>query len=299
MLTHLNASPTPPARVVLLGGGGFVARALATQLKSHEIPVLAVASSQIDLTSPDAAVKLAALLNPSDAVVMLAALTPEKGRDLTTLIRNLRMADALCGAITAKPPSHLVYISSDAVYSFRHEKITESTPTEPSDLYGIMHLARELSLMQVAGARQIPFCILRPCAIYGAGDTHNSYGPNRFARSALTEQKIKLFGSGEETRDHINISDVTSLICQTLLHRGIGLLNLASGQSHAFAEVATNIKRLLGDRVSVESLPRTGPITHRHFDCTALRQAFPNYLPVRLERGLASLISGSKVSSQP
>ena len=45
--------------------------------------------------------------------------------------------------------------------------------------------------------------ILRPTLIYGAGDPHNGYGPNRFRRLAATGKPIILFGEGEERRDHV------------------------------------------------------------------------------------------------
>ena len=49
--------------------------------------------------------------------------------------------------------------------------------------------------------------ILRPTLIYGEGDPHNGYGPNKFMRLAKKNEDILLFGKGEELRDHININE--------------------------------------------------------------------------------------------
>ena len=114
-------------------------------------------------------------------VVFLSALTPDKGRDSGTLMRNLAMCRAVCEATRAVDIAQLVYASSDAVYSFATTLISEATPPVPTDLYGVMHRARELMLASEAKA---PVAVLRLTAIYGAGDTHNSYGPNRFMRQA-------------------------------------------------------------------------------------------------------------------
>src|SRR3546814_11446336 len=64
--------------------------------------------------------------------------------------------------------------------------------------------------------------LLRPTLIYGAEDTHNSYGPNRLRRMARKDARITLFGAGEETRDHISVDDVYRLILLTLRHRSEG-----------------------------------------------------------------------------
>lgn len=291
MLTHLNPSPAPPARVVILGASGFIASALAAKLGMAKIPVLAVSSRQIDLTAPGAGSPLAALLQPDDAIVMTSALTPDKGRDVATLMKNLRMAENVATALVAKPCAHFIYLSSDAVYDWRHPLISETTAPSPTDLYSTMHLTREQLLAAATSATRIPHAILRPCAVYGPGDTHNGYGPNRFARAAKGEGKIKIFGAGEETRDHVFIDDVTGIIELALRHRSIGVLNVVSGRSHTFANVATQVAILAGN-VVVESLPRgSGVITHRHFDCSALLRAFPGHRPTDLATGLTSLLA--------
>ena len=136
------------------------------------------------------------------------------------------MGRAVCEATRAVEIAQLVYGSSDAVYSFATTLISEATPSVPIDLYGVMHRARELMLASEAKA---PVAVLRLTAIYGAGDTHNSYGPNRFMRQALKDGRISLFGNGEETRDHLYVDDAVDLILKVITHGSTGLLNFASG----------------------------------------------------------------------
>lgn len=291
MLTHLQSPPAAPARVVILGASGFIARALTAKLSAAKVSVLTVSSQQVDLAAADAGPKLAALLQPGDAVVMTSALTPDKGRDTATLMKNLRMAEGVAAALAAKPCAHFVYLSSDAVYDWRHPLISEATAPSPTDLYSTMHLAREQVLAAATTAAKVPYCILRPCAVYGPGDTHNGYGPNRFARSALTEGKIKLFGGGEETRDHVFIDDVVAIIGLALLQRSTGTLNVVSGRSVTFAEVAALVIKLSPKPVALEPLPRGGPVTHRHFDASALFRSFPQHRPTDLAAGLPRLFA--------
>ena len=211
--------------------------------------------------------------------------------DLATLMKNLRMAENVAAALSVKPVAHFIYLSSDAVYDWRHPLISEATAPSPTDLYSTMHLAREQVLAATTATIKVPYAILRPCAVYGPGDTHNSYGPNRFARTALAEGKIRLFGAGEETRDHVCIDDVVGIIALTLAHRSTGVLNVVSGRSATFAEVAAQVAALCPQPVAVESQPQGSPVTHRHFDATALRRAFPAHRSLALATGLGPLLA--------
>jgi nucleoside-diphosphate-sugar epimerase len=282
-LEHRQLPSAEPARVVLLGGRGFIGQALLRDLSRAGIPTLAPTSADLDLTAPDAAAKLAGRLQPQDALVFLSALTPDKGRDIATSMRNLRMGEAVAAALQAQPVAHLVYLSSDAVYPFDSGLVSEASPAAPIDLYGVMHRARELMLQQTFRG---PLAILRSTLVYGVADTHNSYGANRFRRLAEKDRKITLGGQGEETRDHVLIDDVVALIREVLRHRSHGTLNLATGQSVTFDELARLVAALFSPAAEVVHTPRQSPITHRHFDSAARRRAFPDFRFTPLAEGL-------------
>lgn len=290
MLTHTLSTPAFPERVVILGAHGFVARALRLELERAGVAVLALGSTDLDLTDPRAGIRLGTLLRPQDALVVTAALTPDKGKDLATLLKNLRMIESAIAGLTATPCSSVVYFSSDAVYDESVALVDERTTAAPKDLYGLMHLTREVALQQACPKLGIPLCVVRPSAIYGAGDTHNSYGANRFVRSALADGRIKLFGQGEEIRDHVAIADVVSLASLVLRHRSTGTLNAVSGEAITFGALAAQISQHAGRPVTIEALPRGGPITHRRFDVTRRQRAFPDFRPTLLADGLTALI---------
>jgi len=293
MLIHQKTAPQKPARVVLLGAGGFLSPELGRLLAQDGVPVHAIGSRDIDLTSEGTADRLAAELRPDDVVVMAAALTPDKGRDIATLMKNLRMAESVCAALGRLRLAHFIYISSDGVYDGRFSSLlNEESTCEPSDLYCLMHTAREKMLSQTCQAAGIPFAIVRPCAVYGPGDTHNSYGPNRFVRTALKDGKITLFGGGEEKRHHVYVTDVGELIKLTILHCSTGVINAVTGEAVSFGDVAEKIAAATEAPVSIERLPRTTPVTHRHFDTTALARAFPSFRETPLDSGLERTIAG-------
>lgn len=287
MLDHHRQPAASPARVVVLGSRGFIGRTTVERLRKSGIMTLALPSTELDLEAPGAADALAAKLRPDDALVMFSALTPDKGKDIATMNRNLAMAGAVCAALGKQKIDHVVYISSDAVYGEAPALVDESTPAAPDALYGAMHLTRELMFRSVVPANAL--CILRPTLVYGATDTHNSYGSNRFRRQGAKDGKIPLFGNGEETRDHVLVDDVAELVRLCLTHKSAGVLNAVSGRSLSFKQCAELVVKQFEKMVEIELKPR-GPgavITHRSYDVSDCRKAFPSFRWTSAEEGFA------------
>jgi nucleoside-diphosphate-sugar epimerase len=289
MIIHTNQEPTKPSRVVLLGATGFIGAAIQQQLESAAIPTVALSSADINLLDSSASDHLGEILRPDDSVVLLAALTPDKGRDIATLMKNLVMMQFICEALDKSGCGHLVYFSSDAVYGTEVSTVTEDTPVAAQDLYGTMHYTREIMARSLTS---VPLLVLRPTVVYGRYDTHNSYGPNRFRKSAQADRKITLFGGGEETRDHIYVEDVAALTVRCLLQKSTGTLNVATGISTSFHEVAETIAKQFGGGIEIITTPRANPITHRHYDPTSLIKAFPDFNFISLKNGIARVHEG-------
>lgn len=285
MLEHLHTEPVTPRRVVVVGAGGFVGGAIARELARDGVPVLGLTRKEVDLTADGAAAAVTEKLEPEDSVVFVSALAP--ARTSAMLLENLRMAEAVGQALSARPVAHLLYISSDAVYADDANPVTERSCCQPSSLHGMMHAARELMLKTDV---KVPLAILRPSLLYGARDPHNGYGPNRFRRLAEKGETITLFGEGEEQRDHIYIDDVARLVALVLSHRSRGTLNVATGVSTSFREIAEKVVSLSGKRPEIRGTPRQNPITHRHFDITDCLKTFPQFRYTPLQDGLTRAV---------
>ena len=290
MLTHRLPHPAVPARVVVLGARGFVGSQLVAHLRATGVPVLSLSAADLDLTQPSAVERLDAVLRPDDALVFVSALTPDRGKDIATLMRNLQMGQHVCAAVAQAPCAHVVYVSSDAVYHDEANPVHERSWCQPSSFHGVMHLARERMLTETLRPSKTALALIRPSLLYGAADTHNGYGPNRFVRLALAGKPIALFGGGEERRDHVCVDDVSRLLGLVLAHRSEGVLNIATGESHAFSEVARLAVELSGRGVAIEPTPRANPIAHRHFDIAGVIGTFPLFRFTPLRDGLAAMI---------
>lgn len=294
MLTHQNPTPIPPARVVIIGAGGFVGSTIVKHLKAAKISTLGLTRNEVDLLAADADQKLKSLLKPDDAVVFVSAVAPAK--NVAQLMTNLRMAEAACRAFAAMPPAHLVYISSDAVYADDANPVNERSSVAPSTTHGMMHAARELMFRTDYRG---PLAFLRPTLIYGAGDPHSGYGPNRFRRQAAKGEPITIFGEGEEKRDHVAVDDVARLTLRILLHRSAGALNAVTGVATTFHDIAHLVAAQFSPPAQVKSVERPGPrahLLHRFFDTTDMHKSFPDFHCEPLAQGLARAHRESAIS---
>ena len=218
---------------MILGSGGFISSGLQKMLKERHIKIMSIGKSKLNLKKENASEKLRKKIKNNDVVIFIAAEVPVKNIEM--FINNIKICKTVCDTLQKKKIKHLVYISSDAIYADVKGKISEKSIASPNSLHGLMHLTRELMLKNKF---EKILCILRPTLIYGSGDTHNGYGPNRFINLALKNKSIPIFGNGEEKRDHVWINDVTEIIYRCLVHTSIGKLNMVTGKVISFFEIA-------------------------------------------------------------
>ena len=226
-------------RVVVIGSKGFVGSSICKILQKNNLTFLEISRNDVNFDKDDASAKLSNLINEEDFIIITAAQAPVKNNKM--LLDNISMMNFIINSISEKSVKRVVYISSDAVYSDSKSHLNENSAVEPQSLHGIMHLTREIMLKQI---NNIQLSIIRPTLIYGNKDPHNGYGPNQFFRLAQSNKNIRLFGKGEELRDHVSIDDVAQLTVDLTLSNFEGVLNIASGKVKSFREVAILIKNL-------------------------------------------------------
>ena len=225
MLSHAHEKPVAPQRAVVIGAGGFVGGAILKEIKKANIPALGITRKEADLLSPSGADALKALLRPGDAVVFVSAVAPAK--NAAQVMTNLQHGRNRPSPLSPRCRQPIWSISVPMRFMpTTRTPVTERSPVAPSTTHGLMHAARELLFRNEYKG---PFAILRPTLIYGAGDPHSGYGPNRFRKLAAKGEPIGLFGEGEEKRDHVAVEDVARLAVRILLHGSNGVLNAVTG----------------------------------------------------------------------
>lgn len=248
--------------ILIFGRKGFIGKNFCNFLDKKKVMCKGYSSDEINLNDELSCLKLKNIKKNNYIIIFFSALTPDKGKDEITLIKNLNMIKNFFIYFPKNFINHFFYISSDAVYNIGENVINEKTIPDPQDLYGLMHLTREKIVQTHLPKEKIT--ILRPTGVYGKGDTHSSYGPNRFVKTALKDNEILLFGSGKDLRNHLFIDDLMVMIFFFLKKKIAGIFCLASDKSCSFLHIAIAIKVFL-PKVIIKFQNNNSQVTKRYF----------------------------------
>lgn len=244
-------------RIVILGSKSFIAQELITRLKDLNFQVVEISRAKINFEDLKSVSKLKKIYKKNDKIVFVAAKAPIK--NYTMLTSNLKICENIINSLTNINFKQFLYISSDAVYSDSFKKIVEKSLTVPDSYHGFMHLIRERMLANFTKK----LTIVRPTLVFGNNDPHNGYGPNMFIRSAQKKINIKLFGKGEEKRDHVYVGDVANIASICLKKNKLGIFNAVSGNLYSFNQISKLVKKKYSIKVSFTK--RKGPMPHNGY----------------------------------
>jgi nucleoside-diphosphate-sugar epimerase len=273
-------------RLVVLGVTGFVGGHVVRLARELGWEVLGLSSKDVDLTSPTSTERLSKILRDFDTVVHGAAVVP--ARNSVEMSQDLLMTRNVVEAMAGHKIAQLIVISSDSVYGNASGAVSEATPCSPDTMHGITNLAREMVCKNVSTP---VFTIVRPSAIYGVGDPHKSYGPNRFIGQMIESRNITLFGEGAAIRDHVFIDDVAQVIVRAIAARESGVINIASGKSISFAALAELVCQSGPDGSHVTFVGNESPPTSRNYDISKLVRLFPDFAPVSPTVGIRRVVA--------
>mgnify|MGYP006092063769 CR=1 FL=1 len=271
-------------RIVIIGSSGIISQNLQKKLKEKKLKFVTFGRKDINLKMNKSYEVLNKNIKDNDIVVFISAEAPAK--NMKMFFNNIKICNNVCKALEGKKINKIIYISSDAVYSDTFKKIDEKSKTLPDSIHGMMHLIREINL-QINFKKKL--CILRPTLIYGVGDSHQGYGPNRFINLARKNKDIFLFGKGEEKRDHIYIDDLINILFKCIKTNKFGIFNLATGTVNSFNKIA-KIAVILNDSKSrVFNTKRVGLMPHngyRPFNVKLIKKNFKNIELNTIENGM-------------
>ena len=111
-------------RVVIFGSSGIISLNLQSYLKKKKIPIKVIKGSKIDLRNKNKVKQIKKIIKKNDTVVFISAESPVKNYEM--LENSLKMSINFCEVIDFKSISHLIYISSDAVYKDIKKPMSES-----------------------------------------------------------------------------------------------------------------------------------------------------------------------------
>ena len=263
-------------KTVILGHSGMIGRPLYEYLEAQGVEVHGYASKDVNLLEPAAVNTLASVVDDGTTLIFASANTPDKGNTVQRFEQNVRMAANVGAFLEAHPVRKCVLLSTDGIYRMIDEPITESSPLDLEQFYPLGKYAAERVLAHVAATSGLSLLTLRPTGVFGPGDTHNSYGPNRFIRQIVETKSVRLFGTGADVRDHLFLDDLVRIIADLAASDATGPINVATGESRAFASIVDDLREVVPFEFTVEHAPGGAMPTTRTFDVSRLRAALPD-----------------------
>ena len=276
-------------KIVILGHTGFLGGALFQYFKrAGKYPVKGYNSASLDLTTPESVAQLCEILD-ENTIIIIATFIGEKKHTVDGLSRNLIIDQNIARALEQKLVKKCLYISSNSVYGEEKTNLnlTEETQISPTSLYGVSSYIGEQTLCIVAAKTGFPILVLRCCKVYGPGDHDiTSYSPGKLINNMLQENKIFLFGEGEDQRDFLFVDDFLRITEKILVKDLTGTFNLATGKSHSFQDMANTLCSLTNCRPEIVSLPRKLKLANLGFNIKKLLTQLPDFSFTSLEQGL-------------
>ena len=134
-----------------------------------------------------------------------------------------------------------IFTSSAAIFGNYESKITESSPTVPTTVYGSSKLTGEQYCRIYSDLFGITTIILRPFNIYGPRQNDMYAGVISKFMDRLNENKPPIiFGDGRQTRDFIHVHDVARAFYSALKYKKkkFDIFNIATGKSTSINQLA-------------------------------------------------------------
>ncbi len=280
-------------KVVIVGGSGFVGRAVADRFRmSGRFRVQVYGSKNLDLTRKDAWKHLKASLDRR-AILVIAARSRKGKNSADGFLQDVAIAGNVACAIRKRAVKKCIYLSSASVYGDlkTNLRITEKTPVRPSSLYGAAKLAGEEILQRASKECGSALLVLRPCMVYGPRSRdQEAYGPMKFANSIKKNGRVLFFGDGGERRDYVFIEDFADIVYRFSLGDHQGTFNVATGKGVSFKKLADEFQALLKQKIRRVSLKRKIPKSSLGFNVAKMAKQLGPIRFTPLRNGLKALL---------
>jgi UDP-glucose 4-epimerase len=304
------------ARILILGGNGFIGRNLAVSLVNQGFDIVSADRSMSPNTIgieqrignlADTSFVHSLFDNlPYDWVIHLASsLIPSSGYDDFIRERELNITGGfeLIRTMLKSGSRKLLFFSSGGViYGNNGLHINnEEAPLSPMNYYAFSKLAMEQFIQLEARLSGLEYIIVRPSNPYGSGQ--NLFGRQGLIAVALGKilsgEQLQVWGDGSIVRDYLHISDLVSSINKLVNVKAVNeIINIGSGIGLSVNDVLRTIQQVTGNKLDVQYLPgRQVDVPVNILDIYKI-QSITNWKPqIELEEGISSLWNEMLVSS--
>ena len=189
---------------------------------------------------------------------------------------------------TSKALKKVVYASSSSIYGNAESFPTsESVRPQPVSPYGVTKLAAEHLMSLYASEFSVPSVSLRYFTVYGERQRPDM-AFHRFARAALQNEEIVVYGDGEQSRDFTYIGDIVAANIAAAERAPTGAVyNIGGGTQSTVNQILSQIESIVGHRLNVVRQERqSGDARKTSADTTRARKELQFMPSVGLEEGL-------------
>ncbi len=301
-------------RVVVTGGAGFIGSNLAEGLcRENEVVVIdnlstghieninhLVKSKKIEFVKETIAnlPLLKRAFKDADYVLHQAAI-PSVPRSVADpiLINEAGITGTLNVLVAARDSSvkKVVYASSSSVYGDAPmlPKREDMIPS-PLSPYALTKLTGEHYMRLFHDLYGLKTASLRYFNVFGPHqDPKSEYAAAipRFITKTLNNERITIFGDGEQTRDFTFIKDVVQANIKVAESSSVGHFNIAGGKRISVNDLVKTIFKLAGKETKVNYGPmRIGDVKHSLADISKAKEAFGWKPEYALEQGLKETV---------
>lgn len=232
------------------------------------------------------------LLDGVDAVYHLAALPGVRsswGQSFEAYSsHNVYATQKVLEAAMRAGVPRVVYASSSSVYGDAAElPMSEAARERPHSPYGVTKLAGEHLARLYHRNYGYPTVSLRFFTVYGPRQRPDM-AIQRFLTASRDGSPIRIFGSGEQTRDFTFVSDTVEALVRAAERGEPGAVyNVGGGSTVSLNQLIATIEEVTGSRLDARrEEAQRGDVGHTRADVARIRDALDFVPGVGLEEGL-------------
>lgn len=304
----------PKKKILVCGATGFIGRNIAEALAVHDhYEVHGTYFTKKPWTNPKVVMHFADLTKKEDVerivagmdIIIQAAATTSGAKDIVTkpyyhVTDNALMNSLLFRAAHEKGISHIIFFSCTVMYQSRSEPLRETDFNANDEIYdkyfgvGWTKVYIEKMCEFYARLGTTKYTVIRHSNIYGPHDKFDLEKSHVFGATVtkvLTakDNKITVWGSGEEARDLLYISDLVDFVKKAIekQHASFSLYNVGYGFAIPIKDLIKKIIFHAGKHMDVcHDLTKPTIKTSLCLDCTKAKEELGWVPLVSLDQGI-------------
>lgn len=305
-------------KILICGATGFIGRNLTEQLsKNPDFEVHAVRFQRPAYACSNVHWHRADLRNPEEVdrvvkdmdIIIQAAATTSGSKDIVTrpyihVTDNAVMNSLLFRSAFEHEVKHVVFFSCTVMYQSSEKALKESDFDANKALHpryfgvGNTKLYIEKMCEFYAGISKTKFTAIRHSNIYGSHDKYDLERSHVFGATITkvmtAEDKISVWGTGEEERDLLHINDLVNFVNLTIANQEdrYRLYNCGAGKAVSIKDLVNKIVKHSGKKLKIEhDLSQPTIKTSLYLDCELAKKELGWEPQLNLDEGIKRTIA--------